>query len=271
MKQNHVYNREWNEITDAPVLRQTRFTAAFLIFFSIALSLSMIACKKEKKDPVKDDLPLFGTCKPVTIQGHLSMTTDSTYTFTTNGGGRIVIGMNAYGLAAGVYITHNSYPGFRLELWGSSSLNSNPVSSVSHESLNGKHIKDRVGKRRTIIFPDGAKLTIITEGEADPVLSISIYDGVESHHINKTCKSLEYSSASGPYVQRLDDREADGETGAIEFVNSGNAISGLLFVNLYSEETPGNKVMNRVKLGELILNQPNVVNDFYDDPRLGHT
>lgn len=246
---------------------QNIYRIRFCLIVLFLLTASLTACKKGKKDAV-DDKPVFGTCKPVTSQGHLSKSTDSTYTFTTSGGGKIVIGMNASGLASSIYITHNSYPGFKLELWGGTVS----ASSAYHENLNGKHIKDRVGKRRSIILPDGAKITFVTDGETGPMLSISIYDGLEMHHINKTCKTLEYSSASSAFAQQLDNEEADGETGAIEFVySSGTTISGLLFVNLYTEETPGSKVMNRVKLGELILSQPNVVNDFYDDPRLGHT
>jgi hypothetical protein len=225
----------------------------------LGLILSLTACHK---DEVVEKRPMLGSCQPVSPKGHLSYTSSSgSYTFQTNGGGTIVIDFKSF-----ITITHADYPGFKIELWGGTYVNGEPKTSANHENLNGKHIKDRIGGRRTISFPDGAKLTLVADGEDGPLRSVSIYDGAESHHINPTCNALELSSTTLAIAQQLDQAEADGETGGFEFTSSG-----LLFVNLYTEDVAGNKVVNRYLLGEIIRNSPGQVRDHYDDPRLGHT
>jgi hypothetical protein len=107
---------------------------------------------------------------------------------------------------------------------------------------------------------------MVSAGEAGLLISVSIYDGDESHRINSSCKTVEHSSISATTAQQLDNAEPDGETGTFEFTSTG-----LLYVNIYTEEVAGNKIMNRVLLGEIIRSNPNQVNDYYDDPRLGHT
>lgn len=266
MKQNNAYNAARSERIEG----RTSIIACCFTLFIITLLLLLTACKKEIND-VDDDLPVFGTCKPTASQGHLSFSNPSgPYTFKTSGGGTIVIDLTTGGLSSGIIITHESYPGFKLEFWGLASFKP----SANHENLDGKHLKDRLSNRRTIIFPDGAKITFVSESESGPLVSVSIYDGAESHHINCGCGVLEHSSTSQSIVSKLDDAEADGETSAIEFVYSNTnpgTITGLLFVNIYDEQTPGNKVQNRVKLGEINIANPNQVNDYFDDPRLGHT
>ena len=77
---------------------------------------------------------------------------------------------------------------------------------------------------------------------------------------------MEYSGQSAFVAKSLDDAEADGETATFELT-----ATGLLLYNIYHEDEPGNKVYERVMLGELSRSQPNMVNDYFDDPRLGHT
>lgn len=116
-------------------------------------------------------------------------------------------------------------------------------------------------------FPDGAKITLISNGYAGPPVSIRIYEGNESHHINPACNNtLEYSGTDAAITKLLDEAEADGETGTFEFT-----ATGLVYVNIYTENIPGNKTENRVLLGEIFKEDPNNVYDYYDDPRLGHT
>lgn len=92
---------------------------------------------------------------------------------------------------------------------------------------------------------------MVAEGTEKTLVSISIYDGDQGHHINATCSTLEHSSVDGELAQKLDEEEADGETGTIEFTPTG-----VLFVNIYNEDTPGNKATNRIKLGELFKDNP---------------
>lgn len=165
-----------------------------------------------------------------------------------------------------IIITHDNYPGFKLEFWGGLTVGGETRTSANHENLNGKHIKDRLALRRTIIFPDGAKITFVAADTAAQLLSISIYDGTEYHRINPTCHALEFSVSDVCNVQNLDNAEADGETGTFEFTSTG-----LILYNSYTEDTPGNKINNRVNLGELETASPSLVRDYFDDPRLGHT
>jgi hypothetical protein len=236
-----------------------RFPFAFLSLVFLAFS----ACKKSKNEC--GELPAFGICNKVAAAGNLSQTTAAgSFVYKTNGGGTITITEQN-----SIVITHDNYPGFKLEYWGDAGVAGHPLNSANHENLNGKHIKDRVGSRRTIIFPDGTKITTVAAGEVGAPISISIYEGAQAHHINANCNYLnvvEYSAVKDCMTKQLDDAEADGETATFEFVPTG-----LLYVNIYTEVTPGNKVMNRVPLGEIERNNPTLVRDYYDDLRLGHT
>ena len=81
-----------------------------------------------------------------------------------------------------------------------------------------------------------------------------------------TCNTVSESTTTGSLAAQRDNEEADGETSTIEIT-----ATGLTWANIYTENTPGNKVNEYVLLGKLVLANPNQVNDFYDDPRLGHT
>ena len=209
----------------------------------LAISFS---CKKETEVEPIEELPVFGTCKAATAIGGLSQSaTDGIITYLTSGGGKIVI--DRFTLT----ISHKDYPNFAIQSWG-----------YSHENLNGKHIKDWEGVRRSLIFPDGAKVTMIANGRNQVYQSVTIYDGNQCHHINASCNAtyntLEYSSANSAFTKRLDDAEADGETGTFEIT-----ATGLLFNNIYNEMTPGQKVEKRVPLGELFKDEPGRVADYY--------
>lgn len=235
-------------------LLKTTLIAGFLP----GLILCMASCKKNSGE---EPLPVFGTCQAVPAKGHLSYTNPGgPYTFRTNGGGTITISELGQ-----IIIKHDNYPGFSIEFWGGDANPANKM-SASHENLNGKHIKDRERTRRTFIFPDGAKITFAAPPPFQPLTFISIYDGAEVHHINPVCNTVEYSAVNASIAQQLDDAEEDGETSTIEI-----SAEGLLWNNIYTEDSPGNKVMNLVPLGELRRDSPSLVRDFYDDPRLGHT
>lgn len=223
-----------------------------------ALLFSTASCKKEN---TTEPLPVLGTCKAVNTKGDLSyINAAGPYTYKTKGGGNIKIDLDG-----DITITHDGYPGFQIDFWGFEAGTGRIVGN--HETLNGKHIKDRIELRRSFIFPDGAKITFASPDTFAQLLFISIYEVSQCHHINVSCSKLEYSTAdNAAMVKRLDDAQADGETGKIEFTTDG-----LIFDNIYIENTPGNKVMNRVPLGEIKKANPTLVRDYFDDPRLGHT
>ncbi|HEX2534889.1 MAG TPA: hypothetical protein VHK69_14190, partial [Chitinophagaceae bacterium] len=111
-----------------------------------------------------------------------------------------------------------------------------------------------------------AKLTLEAEGEAGPLISVTLYDGPESHRILFACNALSHSAISEAQTRELDAVEPDGEAAGIEF--SGTWVR---LVQLYTESTPGNKVHQRFLLAEISRDQPTWVIDHYDDPRLDHT
>ncbi|RYG05063.1 MAG: hypothetical protein EOO02_04640 [Chitinophagaceae bacterium] len=90
--------------------------------------------------------------------------------------------------------------------------------------------------------------------------------GAQTHHFNAVCNTLERSVRDLAATQELDNVQPDGETSTIEISSTG-----LIFVTLYVENMAGVKATQRVLLGEIFLNKPNQVNDYYDDPRLGAT
>tara|TARA_R110002049_G_scaffold97098_3_gene236957 strand:- start:9653 stop:10399 length:747 start_codon:yes stop_codon:yes gene_type:complete len=241
-------------------IKNTRFFIFLKITFILFVLLS--ACKKED-DVLDEELPEFGTCEPVIFTGNLSQsTTENTITYLTSGGGKIVMDQKN----TIITITHADYQNFKIDLWGSLVVNGETLNSANHENLNGKHIKDRLGDIRSIIFPDGAKITMVSAGLNEQLVSVSIHDGNEYHHINFNCMTLEYSSVNSLYAQKLDDNEVDGETGTFEITETG-----LLFYNIYKEDVVGQKVDERVPLGEIFNSDPTRINDYYDDPRLSRT
>lgn len=242
---------------------KTAINTRFSIFIKTTIVVLFLTSACSKDEVSKEDFPIFGTCKPVDFTGNLSQSiSENTYTYLTSGGGKIVMDQkNAY-----IGISHKNYTIFKIELWGTVEVNGETLYSANHENLNGKHIKDRFGNRRTIIFPDGAKITMITSGKYGPLVSVSIRDGNEYHYLNFNCKTLEYSSINSPYSQRLDEAEADGETGTFEITETG-----LNFFNIYIEDTPGNKIEEKVPLGRIYKDKPNETIDDYDDLRLPNT
>jgi hypothetical protein len=245
-----------------PLILNIRYTTASICMLVSMIGLLLFTSCKKTKDQ-QSELPVFGTCKKVEAKGNLTYTNVAgPYTFKTNGGGIIIIDPQSQ-----ITITHNSYPGFKIDLWGITTVNGSNKLHSTHESLNYKHIKDRFGVSRTFIFPDGAKLTLVAANDTGNILSASIYDGAECHHINIGCNTNEYSTVNdAAIVKKLDDAEPDGEAGGIEFT-----ATGLVFVTFYTEDSAGNKVTNRILLGEIFRNNPTQVVDYFDDPRLAAT
>lgn len=230
-----------------------------LFFLLVPAFFLLFSCKKES---VKKNLDLE-SCAAQTPTGHLSYNSATgIYTYNTHGGGTITIN-----LKNNILVNHSGYPGFKFEMW--ELVVPSPGDTLfggAHENINGKHIKDRLGLNRTILFPDGSKLTMRAVNSDKHMASISIIDGDEAHHINGTCSTLNLSVVDPDIAQELDEAVADGETSTFEI-----SATGLLFVTIYQEDTHGNKVANRYVLGELEKANPNLVRDFYDDPRYQHT
>lgn len=211
-------------------------------------------------------------CPSVAPQGGLTHVEEGKYLYESAGGAQILINRISKESLV-ITLGYKGYSNFSYQFWGNSSeeiFDSNPdnLAPASHENLNGKHLKDRLGKNRTVIFPDGTKMTYESTAPwyMGGVTRISIYDGKNVHHFNMTCFGLEYSSASSMDTQEQDDLQADGETSTFELTETG-----LIFYNIYNEDTAGNKVYERIDLGSLTKDNEKQVNDLYDDKRLAHT
>lgn len=231
-----------------------RFMLPALMIVLICINFS---CKKNKEENSGIRL---GTCKPVPATGSLSQATATApFVYKTADGWTITIQLNNH-----IKIEHDIIKHYSLELWG---VVESGALSGNHENLNGKHLKDRLTNKRSIILPGGAKITIhVKDIYFSELTIVSIYEGDQAHHINAVCGVLEYSGSDTAIAKKLDDQQADGETAAFELTDNG-----LLLVNIYNEDNPGNKITERVLLGGLEKNRPNLINDYFDDPRIGHT
>jgi hypothetical protein len=146
-----------------------------------------------------------------------------------------------------------------------------------HENLNGKHIKDWEGTRRTLLLDDGTKITMDALGAQGLVHTTSIYDGAQSHEIGNAGNQLRHSCVHAQTAMQRDAAEYDGEAAFVMVLRSPTSIAGSLFSENIYTETPGTAGDVRIfspailgETGEQEVNS-NQVNDFYDDPRLGHT
>ena len=235
-----------------PLLSVQRTSRTLFLAFLFTLTL-FPACRKDKSPK---------PCGPVTVLGDLTLRCDGKYEFQTSGGGNILIDLQL----AQIIVSHKDYPNFKIEFWGAVLAGQQQVVNFNHENLNGKHIKDRLLATRTLVLPDGSKLTMASTGMDKEIHTISIYDGNESHQFDFATKKVKHSSLDAAKAQQLDAAEPDGEAATFSMDNNG-----LEFFNSYNELTPGNKVSGRVLLGTIERAQPTQVNDYFDDPRLGHT
>ena len=131
----------------------------------------------------------------MTTAGTLSATSISNlFTFASSGGGYIV-----FEVGGAINIRHRDYPNFEIQFWGGQKYH-----TFDHENLNGKHIKDWLGDRRTILFPDGAKMTLVVAGTGQDrrAVSLTIYDGPQVHRFDLQTGALEFSSDSSADLAR---------------------------------------------------------------------
>ena len=105
-------------------------------------------------------------------------------------------------------------------------------------------------------------------GPQGVVDAVSIYDLDQTHKLNMTNNTV---AMSVPLVRVGEAAEPDGETMRIWHIGSGRYYAE----NVYTQETAGEGAaaqQDEVPLGATGGDaNPNQVNDYYDDPRLGHT
>lgn len=142
----------------------------------------------------------------------------------------------------------------------------------AHENLNGKHIKDWESRRRTILLPGDTTVTL-TSGEQTPgtglftIRTVHIYDSDQTHKLNTHNNTVEMSVLLSRVGEAV---ESDGETMRIWHLGGGRYYAE----NIYFQDdtgaaaTPQKAVPLGSSGGEA---NPTQVNDYYDDPRLGHT
>ncbi len=234
----------------------------------VALSFCLLntSCKKEEKEKEPDNnteaLPTLNTCIGVAPAAGLTYSADENL-FTFTGANGVLVTVN---LEGSVTMAYESELQMSYSLWGYA------TDSIfcNHESLNGQHTKDRLGTTRSLLYPDGTKITLVventTQSEFYRVKGVVIKSGTACHYINMMCGVLEYSGNSAHIATQLDNLFPDGETSSFELTDTG-----LVFFNSYTEEVTGQKVYERVDLGRLFFDSPNQVHDLFEDPRYDHT
>ncbi|GEM_PF-1675537 len=143
-----------------------------------------------------------------------------------------------------------------------------------HENLNGKHIKDWEIARRSMILADGTKITMHADGPQHVVHTTSIYDGAQSHEIDNTANQLRHSCVNAAVAAQREMAEEDGETSLLAMLRSPQSTTGgLSWMNIYTETRNASRDLVFTLLGDTGEGDINAnqVNDYYDDPRIGHT
>lgn len=145
-----------------------------------------------------------------------------------------------------------------------------------HENLNGKHIKDWDGGRRTLLLQNGVKITMHAAGPHGLVETMTIYEGTQRHQINNTDNIILLSCDDDAETAAVEAAEADGETAHMAVLpRTSQGTSTMYYQNVYTEIVGEGGVMERtfdpVPLGDAWNHEIKQINDYYDDPRLGHT
>lgn len=177
--------------------------------------------------------------------------------------------------AANAPLTYLSHNGWTIKIDQSTITVTDPTGIATyqhwghpHENLNGKHVKDWLTTKRTMVLPGGVRLTMTADGPHGVVNAVSIYDVDQTHKIDTTDNSV---TMSVPRVRVGEAAEPDGETMRFWHIGKGRYYAE----NIYLQETVGEGAEVRqieVPLGTTGgTENPNQVNDYYDDPRLGHT
>lgn len=144
-----------------------------------------------------------------------------------------------------------------------------------NEYFNGKHIKNWGGEpnwdddRRSLILGDGTKVTLVSQGYPSTILQTSIYDGDENLQIDNRCNTITHRSVDPGDTAQQDQAQYDGEAATFE---TDPILGSATYSNAYDEDRNFNTINIERPLGlSGGFANPTQVQDFYDDPRLGHT
>lgn len=138
-----------------------------------------------------------------------------------------------------------------------------------HENLNGKHIKDWEIDRRTLLLGDGTRITMHAQGPQMVVDRMSIYDGHNNVQVDNASNTITHAGRSLADTMCREREQHDGETARF----TTDTITGVArYDNIYTEDELFFVTPSQVPLGSTGGHaNPNQINDYYDDPRLGHT
>ena len=149
-----------------------------------------------------------------------------------------------------------------------------------HEYVNGKHIKDWEGKQRSLVLPDGTKITMGASGPQGVVENTSIYDGDQNIQIQNKGNEITHRSFDPRDTQARERWQYDGETAGVNYNNKG----GIDYTNYYTQDENFGVKSNYKDLAT--VQNPRwwefpcrpfwgggqqVTKDRYDDPRLALT
>ncbi len=140
----------------------------------------------------------------------------------------------------GAPIEYTTSGGFRVTINGHNVTITDPSgktrvvhSGDPHEYVNGRHIKDWNGKQRSILLPDGTKITMSATGPHGVITHTSIYDGDQNIQINNNGNRITHRSFDPWDTRTREYWQYDGETAAI-VPNWGG---GMDYVDVYNQDS----------------------------------
>jgi hypothetical protein len=100
-----------------------------------------------------------------------------------------------------------------------------------HEYVNGQHVDDWNGNTRTLLLPDGTRITMNADGSNKPIQSTSIFSGGQEYQINNNNNTIT-SQTFNPYQSYQDaTHQSMGNTAELGF-NRGGAFT---LMNLFNQ------------------------------------
>lgn len=219
------------------------------ITISLSILIFNLACDKEEKPS-----DLTGCIVDKSSVGMKINPGGKDYTFVSEKGFRVDVKFES------IRFTNVCMLNLYLEFWG---INDNKTVGFDHETLSGKHIKDRKIKNRTLIFPDDTKITLVGGEKIYLAEKLYIIEKSKVHIINLI--DWTYSTEQGQAaITKYDNAIPDGEASRWEFNSNGS-----YWYNDYEEIKPGERKKKKVDLGRTYPN--NKIDDLYDDPDLSNT
>lgn len=100
-----------------------------------------------------------------------------------------------------------------------------------HEYVDGKHVKDWDGKERTMILPDGTKITAEATAANGLIQNTSIYDGNRNVQIDNNQNSVTHTSANPWDTRSREAWQPDGETAMVSLDRCG-----LGYTDVYTQD-----------------------------------